>query len=159
MIIVKKSEVGWSCDWLLQFIGCWCFTSWQHLWSHQGEYPLVTVCTHNAWKIKPREPWSTLFWHWAKQSWSYHINAQCHGCNEIGNTVPRVGPEPTSLAFWASVLPLHHVGFTDVTTIPTPTFLCRSLPQRSVQTTTPSVSSIWFLYYFCMEKAGNTTWK
>ena len=29
---------------------------------------------------------------------------------KIGNTVPRLGLEPTSLAFWASVLPLHHVG-------------------------------------------------
>ena len=29
---------------------------------------------------------------------------------KMGNTVPRVGLEPTSLAFWASVLPLHHTG-------------------------------------------------
>ena len=58
------------------------------------------------------------------------------GVTTMGNTVPRVGFEPTSLAFRASVLPLHHIGFPDVTTIPTPTCLCGSLPQKSVQTTT-----------------------
>ena len=51
----------------------------------------------------------------------------------MGIIVPRVGIELTSLAFRASVLSLHHVGFPDVTTIPTPTCLCTSLPQRSVQ--------------------------
>ena len=50
--------------------------------------------------------------------------------------VPRVGLKPTSLAFRASVLTLHHIGSPDVTTIPTPTCLCSSLPQRSVPTTT-----------------------
>ena len=58
------------------------------------------------------------------------------GVMTMGNTVPRAGLEPISLAFWASVLPLHHVGFPDVTTISTPTCLRSSLPQRSVQTTT-----------------------
>ena len=56
------------------------------------------------------------------------------------NTVPRVGVEPTSLAFRASVLPFHHVGFPDVITIPMPTCQYNSLPQRSVQTTTYRVS-------------------
>ena len=55
---------------------------------------------------------------------------------KMGNIVPRVGLEPASLAFRASVLPLHHVGFPDGSTIPLPTCLCSSLPQRSVQTTT-----------------------
>ena len=32
------------------------------------------------------------------------------GVTKMGNTVPRAGLEPTSLAFQASVLPLHHVG-------------------------------------------------
>ena len=32
------------------------------------------------------------------------------GVMKMGNTVPRVGFEPTPLAFWASVLPLHQVG-------------------------------------------------
>ena len=38
-------------------------------------------------------------------------------------SVPRADLEPTSVAFQASVLPVHHVGFPDVTTIPTPTCL------------------------------------
>ena len=52
------------------------------------------------------------------------------GVMKLGNTVPRVGLEPTSLAFSASVLPLHHVGFPDVTTIPKPTCVCSSLPSE-----------------------------
>ena len=55
---------------------------------------------------------------------------------KMGNIVPRAGLEPTSLAFRASVPPLHHVGFPGVTTTPTPTCLCSSLPQRSEQTAT-----------------------
>ena len=55
---------------------------------------------------------------------------------KIGNSVPRTGLVPIYLAFRASVLPLHHIDFPGVTTIPTPTCLCSSLPQRSVQTTT-----------------------
>ena len=31
------------------------------------------------------------------------------GVMKMGNNVPRAGLKPTSLAFWASVLPLHHV--------------------------------------------------
>ena len=57
------------------------------------------------------------------------------GVMKIGNIVPRVGLEPTSLAFQASVLPLHHVVFSDVTTMPTPTCLCGSLPQVSADYT------------------------
>ena len=48
----------------------------------------------------------------------------------MGNIVPRAGPEPTSLAFRA-IAP--HM-LDDVTTLPTPTCLCTSLPQRSVWT-------------------------
>ena len=66
----------------------------------------------------------------------------CHdnvvGVMKMGNIVPRAGLEPTSLAFWVSVLPLD---FPDVTTILTPTCLCSYLPQRSVQTTTTTL--IW----------------
>ena len=46
------------------------------------------------------------------------------GVMKMENTEPRVGLKPTSLALWASVLPLHHIHFPDVTTIPTPTCLC-----------------------------------
>ena len=54
------------------------------------------------------------------------------GVMKMGNTMFKAGLKPTSLASRASVLPLHHVGFPDVI----PTCLSRSLPQRSVQTTT-----------------------
>ena len=57
------------------------------------------------------------------------------GVMKMGNTVPRTGLKLTSLEFQASVLPSHHVGFPDVTTIPMPTCLCGTLPERSVQTT------------------------
>ena len=50
------------------------------------------------------------------------------GVMKMGNTMHRAGLEPTSLAFRASELPLHHVGFPDITTIHTPTCLCSSLP-------------------------------
>ena len=43
------------------------------------------------------------------------------GVMKMGNIVPRVGLEPTSVAFRASVLPLHHLDFPDVITVPTPT--------------------------------------
>ena len=64
---------------------------------------------------------------------------------KMGNIVPRAGLEPTSLAFQANVLPLHHVGFPDVTTIPMSTSLCGTLPQRSVQTTT------YICIYMCIQ--------
>ena len=32
------------------------------------------------------------------------------GAMKMGNTVPRIGLKPTFLAFWAPVLPFHHVG-------------------------------------------------
>ena len=32
------------------------------------------------------------------------------GVTKMENTVPRAGLKPRSLAFWASVLPSHHVG-------------------------------------------------
>ena len=44
---------------------------------------------------------------------------------KMGNIVPSAGIEPTSLAFWTNVQPLHPT----VTTMPTPTCLCSSLPQ------------------------------
>ena len=56
------------------------------------------------------------------------------GVTKVGNIGHRAGFEPTSLAFGASVLPLHHGGFPDITALPTPTCICGSLPQRSVQT-------------------------
>ena len=69
---------------------------------------------------------------------------------KMENIMPRAGIKPTSLTLWATVLPFHHllgvgrlrhwVG--DVTSIPTPTCLCSSLPQRSVQATTEYYTTI-----------------
>ena len=55
---------------------------------------------------------------------------------KMGNIVPRVGIKPTSLALWASVLTITPSRSHDVTTVPTPTCLCGSLPERSVQAIT-----------------------
>ena len=55
------------------------------------------------------------------------------GVMKMGNTVPRAGIKPTSLAFCANVLTITQHRLPDVTTIPTPNCLCSSLPQRSVQ--------------------------
>ena len=53
------------------------------------------------------------------------------GVMKMGNTMPGAGLEPTSLAFWASVLPLHHIG-----SQMSPLYPCPPGPQRSVQSTT-----------------------
>ena len=37
-----------------------------------------------------------------------HFVTTVVGVEQIDYIVPRVGIEPTSLAFWVSVLPLHH---------------------------------------------------
>ena len=60
------------------------------------------------------------------------------GVMKMGNIVPGAGIKPTSLTFRARVLPstITPHRLPDVTTMPTPTCLCDSLPQRSVQTTT-----------------------
>ena len=54
----------------------------------------------------------------------------------VGNSVPRAGIEPILLAFQASVLPITPPRLSDVSTLSTPTCLCGTMPQRSVQTTT-----------------------
>ena len=40
----------------------------------------------------------------------WELNHIVAGVMKMGNTMPRAGLKPTSLAFRASVLPLHHVG-------------------------------------------------
>ena len=52
---------------------------------------------------------------------------------KIGNIAPRVGIEPTSLTFWASMLTITPPRFPDATMA---TRLCSSLPERLVQITT-----------------------
>ena len=81
---------------------------------------------------------------------------------KMGNIVSRAKLEPTSLVFRASVLPLHHISFPNVTTIPTPTCLCNSLFQRSMQTTTELTrrATWWWgqeFYFLFHAKAGFTT--
>ena len=49
---------------------------------------------------------------------------------KMGN---RAGIEPTSLAFWVSVLSIIPPKLLDITISPTPTCLCSLLSQRSVQ--------------------------
>ena len=58
------------------------------------------------------------------------------GVMKMGNIVPTVGIEPTSLAFQASVLTITPPRFPHVTILPTPTCLCGSLLEKSAQTTT-----------------------
>ena len=54
---------------------------------------------------------------------------------KMGTISPKVGIEPTSLAFRYSVLTITLPRLPDVTTLPTPIYLRGSLPERSVQTT------------------------
>ena len=56
------------------------------------------------------------------------------GLMKMGNIVPRAGTEPTSgiVGQCATIAPYMLL---DVSTVPTPTCLCSSLPQRAVQTT------------------------
>ena len=49
------------------------------------------------------------------------------GVMKMGNIVPSAGIKPTSLTFWAIVIPLHHISFPDVTTIPMHTCLYMQL--------------------------------
>ena len=58
------------------------------------------------------------------------------GGMKMGNIVSRAGIEPTSFAFWASVLTISPSRLPDVTTLPIPTCLGGTLPEMSVQTTT-----------------------
>ena len=58
------------------------------------------------------------------------------GVIKMGNIMPRVGIDPSSLAFQASVLSITSPRLPGVTTLPTPTFLCGSVPERLGQTTT-----------------------
>ena len=54
---------------------------------------------------------------------------------EMENIVSRAGIELTFLAFWTSVLTIELPRLPDVTTVPTLTCLCGSLPNMCVQIT------------------------
>ena len=90
--------------------------SLQLLKSYQDGHQLVTVCTHGDLIVIPTRKsgcWHhdtiyhsvTLSLHWANHCLPYAVV----GVRKMGNTVHTVGLKLTSLAFWASVLPLHHV--------------------------------------------------
>ena len=66
-------------------VGCWSFTSWQHLKLYQDRYRLVLVHTHGVfivlahWEIRLLAQWpdiSLLSWHWVPKSLSYPNNAK-----------------------------------------------------------------------------------
>ena len=57
------------------------------------------------------------------------------GVIKMGNTAPRVRLEPTYLVIGTSVLTITPPRLRDVTTLPAPTCLCSSLPERSVHLT------------------------
>ena len=95
-----------------------------------GIVSLLMLTMVNGLYIYIHRASSTTIQHAALQDHG-HSN-QCRGWIKTRNSVPRTGLEPTYLASLASVLPSHPA----VTTIPTPTCLCSSLPHRAVQTIT-----------------------
>ena len=58
------------------------------------------------------------------------------GVMKVGNILPRVGIEPTYLAFEDNVPTILPARPLDLTILPTPICLCGSYPDRSVQTIT-----------------------
>ena len=62
------------------------------------------------------------------------------GLMKMGNIAPRAGIEPTSLAFQVNGVTITPPRLPDVTTLPSPIYLCGSLPERSVQTTTITIT-------------------
>ena len=78
--------------------------------------------------------WSLQWCHWCSLALPkiYRLRYIYIYVMEVWNVVPKVGIEPTSLALQA----VHYSGFSDITTLLTPTWLCSSLSERSVQTTT-----------------------
>ena len=58
------------------------------------------------------------------------------GVTKMGNIVPKAGLYPTSLAFRASILPLHHVGSVMSPLHPRPPVYAAPCSRRSAQTTT-----------------------
>ena len=78
-----------SCDWFHSVLMC-------HLFYH-------SLYTRLMGLPPPGDSWNDVF---ARE----HLELTVVGEMKMGNIVPRVEIEPTSLAFWASVLLLHHVG-------------------------------------------------
>ena len=67
-------------------------------------------------------------------SWSWK---QCHCCDENGKYCTQSGTQTHISGILDQCVTITPCRLPDVITIPTPTNVCSSLPQRSVQTTTP----------------------
>ena len=67
---------------------------------------------------------------------------------KMGNIVPRAGLEPTSLAFWVSALPLHHIGSLTSPQYPRPPGYAAPC-FRSVQTTTLNCNQTNLAWHCC----------
>ena len=68
------------------------------------------------------------------------------GVMTMGNNVPRSGLKPTFLAFWASMLPFHHIGSLTSLLYPCPHVYVALLHQRSVQSTTKLYIPMSYVY-------------
>ena len=81
---------------------------WLHVWFWCAKFTIM-VHIHTLGRFNNHAPYSfTGFW-------SQH---QCHGDEEIGNSMPRAGIKPTLLEFQANVLTNTPHRFPDITTLP-----------------------------------------
>ena len=76
-ICIKHARTTYLClQWTpSQMIGCWSFTSWQHLRSYKNRYRPVTVCTHGDFIVQS-------YWKIINQSFPYPINAERHAMKQ-----------------------------------------------------------------------------
>ena len=75
-----------------------------------GDISPPTPPTHtgqDGWLV--RAPASSVYMIGSRALWWWQCD-NIVGLMKIGNIVPRAGLKPSSLAFWASVLPFHHIG-------------------------------------------------
>ena len=92
--------------------------SWQHLWSYQDRHQLVTVCTHDYFIVLLHCLYRLMV-----------MATNVVGVMKMGNIGLEQDSNPQLLHYGPPRLP-------NVTMLRTPTSLCGSLPERSVQTTT-----------------------
>ena len=75
----------------------WALALHKHIQCRWGFLPPAGIGDKLGWEQREGRPWVREF-----RKEGTH--------KEQGNSVPRAGIEPTSLAFQANMLPLHHVG-------------------------------------------------
>ena len=123
---------------------CWGFMSQLHLRPYQDGHRLETVCIYGNfivllhWEISLLSSWpyitpSLIIIRLRKPTLALYY---CHGVMTMGNIQPRVGTEPTSLAFHTNVLTITPPKLPDVTILPTPTCVWGSLLEKLVKTIT-----------------------